>query len=61
MIIDILIMSYAILMVLLIYQAEKLPKNNLRVIISGLLFTPIIGAVVLVYYQRQMKLALKEA
>lgn len=54
-------MSYAILMVLLIYQAEKLPKNNLRVIISGLLFTPIIGAVVLVYYQRQMKLALKEA
>lgn len=61
MIIDLLIMSYSVLMALLIYRAEKLPKHNIKVIISGLVFTPIIGAIVMLYYQYHLNLASKGA
>lgn len=53
--IDIIIMAYVVLMVILIYRAEKLPRFSLRIILTGLVLTPIIGAMTLVYYQRKLK------
>lgn len=53
MTIDILIMSYALLMAILVYQAEKLPENSLKVILIGLIFTPIIGFLLLSKYKLQ--------
>lgn len=53
--IDITIMSYAILMGILVYQAEKLPENSLKVILIGLFFTPILGFLLLNKYRIQFR------
>lgn len=55
MLVDILIMCYALLMTLLIFKAEKLPQNSFKVILIGLFLTPIIGYIYLNKYQVQMK------
>ncbi len=53
MITDVLIMTYIVMMALLIFQAEKLQNNSLKVVLIGLFLTPIIGFGVLSYYQKQ--------
>jgi len=60
MVIDILIMTYVVLMVLLIYQAEKLPEHSLKIILVGLVLTPVIGAFAHTFYHRQVKLSVKK-
>lgn len=59
MIADVLIMTYIVMMALLIYQAEKLPQNSFKVILLGLLFTPIIGFGFWTYYQKQLDQSFK--
>lgn len=49
--IDILIMGYALLLGILVYQAEKLPENSLKVIAAGLFLTPIAGFLLLNKYR----------
>jgi len=46
-------MSYALLMGILVFQAEKLPQNSLKVILVGLFLTPIIGFLLLNRYKLQ--------
>lgn len=48
-------MAYILLMALLIYHAEKLTKNSLKVVLAGTLLTPLIGFIMLAYYQKQLK------
>ena len=55
MLTDVLIMAYILLMALLIYHAEKLTKNSLKVVLAGTLLTPLIGFIMLAYYQKQLK------
>ncbi|MBN2237254.1 MAG: hypothetical protein JW729_06820 [Bacteroidales bacterium] len=50
--IDLLIMSYALLMVLLIFMSEKLPQFSLRIVLIGLFFSPIIGFISYFYFQK---------
>lgn len=50
MIVDIFIMTYALLMTILVFQAEKLQQNSFKVIIIGLFFTPIVGFMYLSKY-----------
>jgi RsiW-degrading membrane proteinase PrsW (M82 family) len=51
---DILIMTYILLLAILIYQAEKLSENSLKVVLAGLLLTPVIGFALLAYYHKQL-------
>lgn len=53
--IDLLIMSYVLLLGLLIFQAEKLQQNALKVILIGIFLTPIVGFMYLNYYRLQTK------
>jgi positive regulator of sigma E activity len=55
MILDIVIMSYALLMAILIFQAEKLPQNSFKIILIGLFLTPIIGFLLLGRYKTELK------
>jgi len=53
MLIDILIMSYAVLMVLLVHKSKDLPKFSLQVVLIGLFLSPIIGFMSYYYYYYQ--------
>jgi len=55
MIVDLIIMSYALMMALLVYQAEKTPHLSIKVILLGLLLTPIVGFTYLSFYNKQLK------
>jgi len=57
--IDILIMTYAILMGILVYQAEKLPQHSFKVFLIGLFFTPILGFYFLNKYKIHSKSAIE--
>ena len=59
MLTDVLIMAYVLLLAILIYQAEKLPENSLKVVLAGLFLTPIIGFAVLSYFQKQLEQSYK--
>lgn len=48
-------MTYVVLMVLLIYQAEKLSQHSLKIIVIGLVFTPVIGVFAYTYFHHQLK------
>ena len=50
---DILIMSYVLLLVLLVYQAEKFERNSLKIIIIGILLTPLSGFAICFYLGRK--------
>jgi positive regulator of sigma E activity len=52
MLADVLIMTYVLLMALLIFQAEKLSDNSVKVILMGLFLTPIVGYIMLAWYQK---------
>lgn len=52
MMLDILIMTYALLMAVLIYQTEKSNVNSIKFILIGLILTPIVGLVVLHFRPR---------
>lgn len=52
MAIDIIIMSYVILMAFLVRLSENIPKSSLKIVLIGLLFSPIIGFVSYFYFQR---------
>lgn len=52
-------MAYILLLAILIFQAEKLPQNSLKVVLAGVLFTPVIGLVFLAYYQKQLNRSFK--
>jgi len=54
MLTDVLIMAYILLVAILIYQAEKLHQNSLKVVLAGVFLTPIIGFALLTYYQKQL-------
>ncbi len=49
---DVLIMAYVLLLALLVFQAEKLTKNSLKVVLFGLFLTPLAGYILLAYYQK---------
>jgi len=52
-------MAYILLLAILIYYAEKLPENSLKVALAGLFFSPIIGFALLSYYQKQLERSFK--
>ena len=54
MLADVLIMTYILLLAILVYQAEKLSENSLKVVLAGLLLTPIIGFALFAYYHKQL-------
>lgn len=59
MLTDVLIMAYILLLAILIYQAEKLSENSLKVVLAGLFLSPIIGFALLSYYQKQLSQSYK--
>lgn len=52
MLIDILIMSYVVLIALLVRKSENLPKFSLQVVLIGLFLSPIAGRISYYYFQR---------
>lgn len=50
---DVLIMSYILLLVILIHQAEKFKENSLKIIIIGITLTPIAGFAMYYYFDRK--------
>jgi len=55
MLADVLIMTYILLLAILVYQAEKLSENSLKVVLAGLFLTPIIGFALLAYYHKHLR------
>lgn len=52
MLIDILIISYVVLIALLVRKSENLPKFSLQVVLIGLVLSPIAGLISYYYFQR---------
>jgi len=50
MFVDILIMSYVLLMAVLIHKSERIPKFSLRIVLIGLIFSPIAGFISYYYF-----------
>ena len=50
---DVLILFYVILLIILIYQAEKYPENALKIVLVGLFFTPFLGFTALHYLKNK--------
>jgi len=59
MLTDVFIMAYIVLNAILIYQAEKLQQNSLKIVLAGIIFTPIIGFALLTFYQKQLNQSFK--
>ena len=53
MLIDILILVYITGMVLLVLKSETLPQFSFKILLFGLLLSPIAGFISYYYYQRQ--------
>jgi len=59
MLTDVLIMAYIVLNAILIFQAEKLPQNSLKIVLAGVVLTPLIGFALLSFYQKQLNRSYK--
>lgn len=53
MLIDLLILAYIMLLFPLIFECEKLPHGGFKVLLVGLLFTPVVGFAYLLYRKRK--------
>jgi len=53
MLIDLLILVYIILLFPLIFECEKLHSGGFKVLLSGVLLTPIIGFLYLAYVKKK--------
>lgn len=53
MLINILILSYVASLALLVWKSETLPQFSTKIILIGLLLSPIIGFLSFYYYQKQ--------
>jgi hypothetical protein len=51
-------MSYALLLALLVFQAEKLPNKSLKIILIGMILTPIVGFIYLNFQKGNYKEAI---
>ncbi|MFH0999811.1 MAG: hypothetical protein V1783_03130 [Bacteroidota bacterium] len=55
MLIDIIIISYVVLLAILVHFSESIPHFSLKIVLIGLFFSPIIGFLTYYYYQKLNK------
>ncbi|HKK09593.1 MAG TPA: hypothetical protein VJ939_02095 [Bacteroidales bacterium] len=53
MLIDLLILAYIMLLFPLIFECEKLPQGGFKVLLVGILFTPLVGFAYLFYKKKK--------
>lgn len=54
MLIDLLILVYIIMLFPLIFECEKLQHSGFKVLLVGILFTPIVGLFYLLYLRKKI-------
>lgn len=53
MLIDLLILAYIVLLFPLVFECEKLPHSGFKVLLVGILFTPVVGFAFLLYRKKK--------